>query len=160
MNPGHGKFYVLDADKQWALRRIAELEKAIDDLGPEFEEVFAQSSETWHDNAPFDALRDRQSGLAAERQELKTVLNKAALACPKAKPGSVGIGSLVTVEENGKLQKLFIAGHWAHSVSEVVDGALVITCASPLGQALLGSKVDQTVSLAQPARTFVIKHVE
>lgn len=52
---------ILDEDKKAARQRIAELEAEILSLGPEFYEVFNQSSETWHDNAPFDALRDRQS---------------------------------------------------------------------------------------------------
>lgn len=57
---------ILDEDKEWMRRRIAELEKQIRDLGTEFYDALNQSSETWHDNAPFDALRDRQSVLAAE----------------------------------------------------------------------------------------------
>ena len=56
---------LLDEDREYARRRIAELQKEIQELGPEFYEVFNQSSETWHDNAPFDALRDRQSLLDA-----------------------------------------------------------------------------------------------
>jgi hypothetical protein len=43
---------ILDEDKAYARARIAELEQQIQALGPEFYEVFNQSSETWHDNAP------------------------------------------------------------------------------------------------------------
>jgi len=48
---------ILDEDKKWAEARIAALDEEIQALGPEFYDVFNQSSETWHDNAPFDALR-------------------------------------------------------------------------------------------------------
>jgi hypothetical protein len=57
--------YILEADKQWLNTRIEELEATIQALGPDFYDVFNQSSETWHDNAPFDALRDKQSGPSA-----------------------------------------------------------------------------------------------
>ena len=70
------EFIILEEDKAWARQRIAWLEQAILDLGPEFHDVFNQSSETWHDNAPFDALRDRQSVLDAELQQLKRIMRR------------------------------------------------------------------------------------
>lgn len=152
-------FYVLDADKQWARARIAELEKAINELGPEFEEALTQSSETWHDNAPFDALRDRQSLMAAERHTLREVLNKAAIACPKPGKGKVGLGSTVHASEAGKKLKLFIAGNWSPNVGQMVDGMLVISCGSPLGKAVIGTSEGQLAVLERPPRKLLIELV-
>lgn len=153
-------FYVLDSDKQWARLRIAELEAQINALGPEFEEALTQSSETWHDNAPFDALRDRQSLMAAERHTLREVLNKAAIKCPSPQKGKAGLGSTVTINDSHKIQKLFIAGNWSPNIGHMVDGALVISCASPLGKTLIGCKVGQTVSIEKPARKLSIEAVQ
>jgi transcription elongation GreA/GreB family factor len=158
--PNADSFYILDADKQWARIRIAEIEKAIDDLGPEFEEVFSQSTETWHDNAPFDALRDKQSLMAAERHSLRSVLNKAAIACPKPAKGKVGLGSLVGVADGQKNHSYFIAGNWSPSIGHVVDGALVISCVSPLGKVLVGRTVGATVTLERPAKQLVIESIQ
>ena len=153
-------FYILDADKLWARSRIAEIEKAIDDLGPEFEEAFNQSSETWHDNAPFDALRDRQSVMSAERHSLRIALNKASTKCPKPARNRVGIGSTVTITEGSKTQKYFIAGNWSPNIGEVVDGAFVVSCASPLGQAMLNLGVGKTAVVQKPPRQLLIKEVQ
>lgn len=150
-------FYVLPQDKTWAINRINELEKQIDALGPEFEEVFAQSSETYHDNAPFDALRDRQSVLAAERHSLKQIINKATLKLPKPAKNKVGLGCTVVVEENAKTQTFYIAGHWSPHTGMLVDGALVITCESPIGKALMGVAVGKIARMSTPARELLVK---
>ena len=55
--------YLLPIDRAYAEARITVLEKEIQDLGPDFNDAFTQSSETWHDNSPFEAVRDKQSML-------------------------------------------------------------------------------------------------
>ena len=89
------ELYILESDKRWARERIAALEKEIQELGPEFYDVFNQSSETWHDNAPFDALRDRQAVLFAELSNLKAILRDSLPSTPRLKKSTVGIGSVV-----------------------------------------------------------------
>lgn len=134
---------ILDEDKTAARCRIAELEAEILSLGPEFYEVFNQSSETWHDNAPFDALRDRQSLLDAELQKLRQVLRSSLPSVPSAERGTVGIGSVVELE-NGK--KYFIAGDWTLRAGQLHDGAVVVSAQAPLAVELLGKKVGSTVT--------------
>lgn len=147
---------ILDEDKAWARARIAELEKAIQDLGPEFYDVFNQSSETWHDNAPFDALRDRQSVLDAELQRLKMVLRSSLPAVPKQKRGEVGIGSTVTLEAgNGAERQYFIAGDWTPYAGQTRHGATVVSCNTPLAGQLLGKKIGDEVTVGN-----TIFHVE
>lgn len=149
----------MDADKQWARARVAEIEQAILDLGPEFHVALTQSNETWHDNAPFDALRDTQALLVAEMQTLKAILQKAAISLPKPRKGRVNIGSVVTVQDGTKEHSYFVAGHWAAQVGEAKEGVLVISCASPLGAALLGAKVGQDLNLTRPAKRLIIKSI-
>jgi transcription elongation GreA/GreB family factor len=137
---------ILDDDKVYAKVRIAELEKEILDLGPEFYEVFNQSSETWHDNAPFDALRDRQSVLDAELQQLRQVLRNSLPSVPTQKKGKVGIGSMVLLDNN---KKYFIAGDWTPYAGQVRDDATVISCNTPLSLQLLGERTGSRVKVGK-----------
>lgn len=138
---------VLERDKDLARTRIAELEAEILSLGPEFYEVFNQSSETWHDNAPFEALRDRQSLLDAELRHLQNVLRNSLPSVPKQKSGQACVGATVTVH-NSKNNKKFIyqiAGDWSPRTGTTEDNALVISSQSPIAKVLIGKKLGQKV---------------
>lgn len=134
---------ILDEDKAHARSRIEALQKEILGLGPEFYEVFNQSSETWHDNAPFDALRDRQSLLDAELQKLRQVLRDSLPSVPKIKPGEVGIGSVVELS-TGK--RYFIAGDWTPHAGQIKNGAMVVSRKAPIAAALLGKKAGSSIN--------------
>ena len=151
--------YILDNDKVYARDRIAELEAEIQALGPEFYEVFNQSSETWHDNAPFDALRDRQSVMAAELDKLRTVLRSAAISLPKQKKGTIGIGSTVTTTNLSTNRQLtyFIAGDWTPHVGHMRDGATIISRQSPIGSVLLGKKARDIVTFKHSIRIDAVE---
>lgn len=133
---------VLEEDRQFAMQRIAELEREILELGPEFYEAFNQSSETWHDNAPFDALRERQALLDAERQQLRRILQRATGRLPKIVPGTAGIGSYIELESGARY---FIAGDWTPRASQQDNGYTIISAASPLGAALIGKRIGDMV---------------
>lgn len=138
---------LLDEDRQWALARIVELEKQIQELGPEFYEVFNQSSETWHDNAPFDALRDRQSVLDAELQSLKRMLRSSMPSLPKQKRGTVNIGSYVYLSGT-KPRAYIIAGDWTPYAGTEKNGAVVVSRKTPVAVSLLGKKEGDHVVVA------------
>ncbi len=147
---------VLDEDKAWARERIAVLEAEIQALGPEFYDVFNQSSETWHDNAPFDALRDRQSVLDAERQQLKLILRSALPKAPHQWRDRVGIGSkVVTRDEKGNERGYFIAGDWTPRAGRRADEAVIVSAKAPIAQVLLGARKDEVVVFhEQPLRVI------
>lgn len=128
---------ILDEDKAWARRRITELDAEIQALGPEFYDVFNQSSETWHDNAPFDALRDRQSVLDAERQQLNTILRNSVPSVPKQPKGRIGIGTQVSLDTG---ESYFIAGDWTPHAGQKRGDAIVVSRTAPLAQQLLGKR--------------------
>jgi transcription elongation GreA/GreB family factor len=137
---------ILDDDKAFARARIAELEKEILGLGPEFYEVFNQSSETWHDNAPFDALRDRQSLLDAELQQLRRLLRSSAISAPKVKRGTVGIGSRVLLSTGAQY---VIAGNWTPYAGQKRNGELIVSCTTPVALALLGKRIGASVAFGR-----------
>lgn len=141
------KLLVLECDKEFARNRIAELQAEILSLGPEFYEVFNQSSETWHDNAPFEALRDRQSLLDAELRHLQTVLRNSLPSIPKQKSGQVNVGAIVCVfnSKNNKKFTYKIAGDWSPRTGTTEDGALVVSSQAPIAKMLIGKKLGQKV---------------
>ncbi len=153
-------FYILEEDKRLARQRIAQLEREILELGPEFHIALNQSNETWHDNAPFDALREKQALLAAELQNLKEVLKKADITLPKPQKGKVNIGSRVRVMLKGKVQEFLLTGHWTYRLGNEIDKALVITCQSPLGQAILGKKPQEVVTLPHNGQQLQISAIK
>lgn len=133
---------ILNEDKAWARARIAELEAEILALGPEFRDAFTQTSETWHDNAPFEIVRDRQSVLSAERQYLVGLLRRSAVSVPKQKRGVVGIGSIVTLQnKKGQLQRFKIAGDWTPHAGKIIDDVMTASRVAPIARTLLGKKV-------------------
>lgn len=134
---------ILDEDRQFAVSRIADLEREILELGPDFHEAFNQSSETWHDNAPFDALRERQALLDAERQQLRRILQQATVHRSKLAVGPVGIGSYVELE-NGACY--LIAGHWTPRAGQEIDGFMIISASSPLGAELVGKRAGDEIA--------------
>lgn len=148
---------ILDEDKAYARIRIIELERAIQDLGPEFYEAFNQSSETWHDNAPFDALRDRQSVLDAELQQLKVILRSSVPSVPPQKRGVVGIGSVVELRDaraNVTL-KYFVAGDWTPHAGQMKNDAVVISRQTPLAGLLINKKIGDKLAIRDRIVTIV-----
>jgi transcription elongation GreA/GreB family factor len=147
--PTATNYYILEEDKVLARDRITEIEREILDLGPAFHEALNQTSETWHDNAPFDALREKQAVLVAELQTLKETLSKSASSLPSAQNNKINIGSRIKLENKAKKSHhhYFLAGHWTFRLGEFLDSHMVISCQSPLGASLLGKKTGEVVTL-------------
>jgi transcription elongation GreA/GreB family factor len=68
----------------------------------------------------------------------------------------VTIGALVTVEEDGRAHRFFVAPHGGGTV--LAAGTQVVTPVSPLGRVLLGRRVEDEVEVRLPGklRSFVI----
>jgi len=130
-------------DKALALERIRQLEADILALGPEFNMALNQSSESWHDNAPFDALREKQDVMVAELQTLKGVINRALPSVPHQNKRKVGVGSVVTTEDmqSGRQHVYHIAGDWTMRAGHEENGALIISTKSPVALQLLDKRI-------------------
>lgn len=132
---------ILKEDRVWAEERIKTLEKEIQDLGPEFYDALNQSSESWHDNAPFDAAREKQSVLFAEYSSLKQTLRNSTIHIPKHDPSVVGIGSIVKITDSGKTRTILIAGDWTYRAGSHQNGRVIVSAKSPIAQSIIGQKV-------------------
>lgn len=129
--------------------RLAEAEKeheaALFSLGQSAE----ADSNTWHDNAAFDEANRRINAAARRVSSIKQTLLEATIV-EKPSDGSVGVGCDVTYLFVGddEPETVHIAG--AHAVRSDEDEIPVMSSASPLGAAMLGKKVDETVSYTAP----------
>lgn len=140
---------ILEADQLLAHQRIAEIEQALRDMAPELEEALNQSSETWHDNAPFEVLRDKRALYLNEITHIKTLLGNATKQLPRVRRGAANVGSTVVVRnmQTSQTACYYIAGDWTLRTAEQHEGAMVISRAAPLGQLLIGKRAGDTVIL-------------
>ena len=63
----------------------------------------------------------------------------------------VALGALVTIDEEGETETLFVAPAGGGTV--LSSGVQVVTTSSPLGRALLGKRADDDVELKLPGKT-------
>ncbi|MFZ1801660.1 MAG: hypothetical protein WAU03_01980 [Candidatus Saccharimonas aalborgensis] len=145
------EIYLLPEDRAYAQQRIATLEKEIQDLGVDFQDAFTQSSETWHDNSPFEAVRDKQAMLAAELHRLRSLIRASTLQPPKKKRGTVGIGDTVVLSDG---KRYMIAGDWTHKAGQHSDGVIWVSCHAPIAKQLIAKKVGELVELGPVLATI------
>ncbi len=92
------------------------------------------------ENFEYHAAKNEQGLLEARIRTLRTRLDGAEIVA-SAGSGEVGVGSVVEVEGNGRTIKVEVSA---------VGGAGTVSPTSPLGSALLGRKVGETVSVEAP----------
>lgn len=143
--------YLLPEDREAAEARIQALEQRIQELGEDFRDAFTQSSETWHDNSPFEAVRDKQSMYAAELHQLRTLIRTGTLVPPKKKRGTIGIGDSVRLANSMTYR---IAGDWTQYAGALADGVWWVSRTTPIAKALLGKKVGDTVQFGRVTSTI------
>ena len=98
------------------------------------------------ENAEYDAARTQQSMVEGRIEELEALLRKArVITQPKGSAGKVAMGAKVTVKVEGDEMEFSLVGS---AESDPAKG--LISIESPLGQALLGSKIGDTVKVAIP----------
>ncbi|MBU6389629.1 transcription elongation factor GreA [Patescibacteria group bacterium] len=131
---------------------IAKLKEELDRLiNVDRKEVIKKIKETREygdlsENAEYDAARTQQSMIEGRIEELEAMLKKARLISHPAKSnGKVTIGDTVEVESEGSTVEFTLVGS---AESDPSKG--LISVESPLGSALLGSKVGDTVKVAIP----------
>ena len=100
------------------------------------------------ENAEYHAAKDEQ-GLNEDRiRVIEERLRNAVVTEVDASSGRVGVGMVVTVEEDGDEEEFFIG-----SMEDQPEGLEVVGVTSPMGKALLGAKEGDTVSYMGPTGT-------
>jgi transcription elongation GreA/GreB family factor len=97
-------------------------------------------------------------GQAQRVAELEAAVSEVGALAPRAfgERDRVAVGAVVTVEEEGREHRFFVAPHGGGTM--LAGGAQVVTPGSPLGRALLGRRVEDEVEVRLPGklRSFVI----
>ena len=119
--------------------RVPELAKRIDD---------ARQMGDLSENAEYHAAREEMSWMQSRIKELEFIIQNAQLITSGGSVGSkvITIGAVIVVEVNGKTREYTIVG------AQEADPAMgKISNESPLGQAFLGRKKGENVSVIVPA---------
>ncbi|KKR57728.1 MAG: Transcription elongation factor GreA [Candidatus Curtissbacteria bacterium GW2011_GWA1_40_47] len=95
------------------------------------------------ENSEYDAAKEEQSLLEHRISELEEVLHKAQIISETPKNGFVVIGSTVVVEMGDEVHEFTIVGSM-----EADPATKKISNESPVGQALLGLRVGETIEVA------------
>ena len=108
------------------------------------------------ENADYAAAKEAQGFLEGRIQQIEAMLQNAVLIESRGPTDRVGLGSRVTVREDG-----FPDEELYHVVgaAEADPGAGKISNESPLGRALMGCKVGDTVCVEAPAGELVFEIV-
>jgi transcription elongation factor GreA len=100
------------------------------------------------ENAEYDAARNQQSMIEGRIEELEALLKKAKVLDEKkahANHDKVAIGSVVQVEIEGDKEEITLV-----SSAESDPSTGHISIESPLGRAMVGAKVGETVTFETP----------
>jgi transcription elongation factor GreA len=100
------------------------------------------------ENAEYAAAREELSFVDGRIEELEEILKQVIIIADQASvsPNQVKLGSKVTVRHNGNKTIYHVVGEWEADPAE-----LKISHESPLGKALLGKKIGESVEVAAPA---------
>lgn len=103
------------------------------------------------ENAEYDSAKDEQGKIEARIRQLEDMLRRAQVG--EAPDGDVVAAGMVvsTVDDDGDTDE-FLLG----SIEDKPTGLHVVSASSPLGQALIGASVGDTVVYEAPAGTFKV----
>lgn len=104
------------------------------------------------ENAGYQLAKSRLRGLNQRILDAEDLWKRAEIIAPDTDKSKVGLGHEVTVEVNGKLKTYRILGS-----AETDPESGIISHSSPLGAALLGHKVGETVAVARDDRVIEYK---
>ncbi|MDQ5944516.1 MAG: transcription elongation factor GreA [Patescibacteria group bacterium] len=129
-------------------RRIAILRGEDAQATQELADATNNGAETWHDNAAFDAAKDKKNIATLSLARLDMLHEQAKIIEPTENPKKVDIGTCVRYldVDTGQEHEICLAGDAAWLMGE--NWASV---QAPLGKALYNAKVGDTKVFASPA---------
>jgi len=116
----------------------------------------AAADKDFRENAPLAAAREQKSHLEGRIKEIESILNQAKIMTEDHDTTTAKLGDTVVLRESSSDKELRYALVDPREANPV-KGRLSV--ASPLGKAILGKQIGQTVEVAAPAGTFCC-HIE
>jgi len=114
--------------------KVIKKEKELQEATLAIWEATSQSSETWHDNAPFDIARENAALLNMQYKAMIQQLQGVVVVKSNNVQDKVVFGTKIELEINLTTKKTFVIG-WISDVAK-----WVISSVSPLGEAILWKK--------------------
>lgn len=156
-----GRLPVLPFELHALERQTEELMDEQDELGRRLGEAMNQSSETWHDNHPAQAINEASTILSIRGRRLARVIEDVEGVDYPPDGEEVTIGSIVGVRFSGtsEVQHLLLTGS-STKIDETIgetlpEDCMSVTINSPIGKALLGVTEGSTVAyVAGQGRTL------
>ncbi len=108
------------------------------------------------ENADYHAAREDQGRMEARIRQLQALVDSAVIV-ESSDQGQVAPGSIVALRYEGDEE---VERYLIGSIEERPDGLPVISPQSPLGQALVGRRVGETVEYQAPSGTLKVEIVE
>ena len=151
------KIILTEAEKD---KLEAERRNLIDVVRPEVIEALAlaRSQGDLSENADYDAARDHQARVAARISEIENILHNSVITAT-ATGNEAGIGSTVRFQDllRNREEVVRVMGNTgANPFGEVVS----VSNESPLGKAIIGSSVGDTVVVSTDNGSYEIKILE
>jgi len=152
-----GKYSHLKPDPHLTPAKLNELKMKLERLKrgqpPAIAEVKRLAADgDFSENAAYQMAKGRLRGLNQRILEIENQIKQAIIISEPKNQGTVGLGSIVTVESGGRQRTYEILG----SV-ETDPGQGVISHNSPLGSALIGRRAGETVTVRLAERTAEYK---
>lgn len=106
------------------------------------------------ENAEYHAAKDEQGQMEARIRQLEALLRDAIIGGPST-TDEVRPGLVVTLDFDGDEEVYFVG-----SREEVKDGVEVLSADSPIGTAVIGGRVGETVKVEAPNGSYEVKILE
>ncbi|RJR28427.1 transcription elongation factor GreA [Candidatus Microgenomates bacterium] len=106
------------------------------------------------ENSEYAAAREDLSLIDERIVELEDAINSSKVVSSNGLAANVGVGVRVTVDINGKSDTYMIVGEWEANPKDKK-----ISHSSPLGKALMGRKVGESITVDAPAGKITYKIV-
>lgn len=124
------------------------------ELGKRMGEAMQQSSETWHDNAPAEAIANDSKTLASSAEKTMEIINNSEIFEYVSEAETATLGSLVgvTYGDDSEVVFLYLTGVIRELPSNMHDESHysdieTVTISSPVGAAIFDKEVGDEVSV-------------
>lgn len=136
------------------LEQEAQLKKSLKDALGQLGEAAESDSNTWHDNAAFDATNEL---IRRIQSQLRTVTHRiqSTIIVEQTSGSTIGLGRVVTLKFPNK--EPFRAKMVGQRVGSSDDEIQQVSTDSPLGRALLGHATGDTVSYPAPRGEMTVE---
>lgn len=155
-----GAYFLLPAEVDALTAKIVLLTGRQNELGAMMGEAMNESSETFHDNAPAEAISHESRLIVSEYSSIAKVLRSAERIDYPQDTSKVEIGSVTEIQYKDETDSghVLITGYTGKiDASSLVEGdAQCVAALTPLGQALLEAEAGQEVSYTAGNREFRI----